>query len=659
MDRRQFPKTAAVTAGATIVPSHVLGGPGFVAPSDKLNIAGIGCGGQGGGDLSRMDKENIVALCDVDWERAAKTFAKYPAVPRYKDFRIMLEKQKDIDAVTVGTPDYFHAVAALAAIQLGKHVFVEKPLTHTIREARLLAKAAREAKAATQMGNQGHAMESIRLLCEWIWDGANGLRILPEENRLELNRELYDGVRFAWIHVKVFEKAWHIQGIRAVCQVKPTNYAGRFACDDPLLTKIWYTSAYSVKASLCQDYFGAILMERGDRMSWTGDAHPSQAAALVAFGNTDFIKRNIDSTAKLDNGIRSYSLYWILSLLDYYAYTDDRTTLETYIPNACAKLDAAYAVFGTDPKLRFYGWDERLTAGFEIWFKPGPETQNAYKMLSIRAWRDFAAAVLKIPRPELWSPNHPALYDIWAVLKKDGKVLDEVASYAGMRKISLGKDDQGILRLFLNNRPLFELGPLDQGWWWPDGLYTAPTDAALRFDLETIKSLGMNMLRKHVKVEPDRLYYWCDKLGLLVWQDMPSALFKREAHAPEALARRNSQWEGEWKAIIDTLRNHPSIVMWVPFNEGWGQYDTERIAAWTKKYDPTRQVNNASGGKDFGAGDVSDVHIYPGPGMPALEAGWHAVEFLYFQGRGEMGLEVSWQGPGFKKCPIPAEAFGR
>src|SRR5512137_1280503 len=174
MNRRQFLKTAAVTAGVTIVPRHVLGGPGFVAPSDKLNIAGIGCGGQGGGDLGQMSTENIVALCDVDWERAAKTFAKYPDVPRYRDFRIMLEKQKDIDAVTVGTPDHFHAVAALAAIQLGKHVFVEKPLTHTVQEARVLAKAAREAKVATQMGNQGHAMESIRLLCEWIWDGAIG-----------------------------------------------------------------------------------------------------------------------------------------------------------------------------------------------------------------------------------------------------------------------------------------------------------------------------------------------------------------------------------------------------------------------------------------------------------------------------------------------------
>ena len=254
------------------------------------------------------------------------------------------------------------------------------------------------------------------------------------------------------------------------------------------------------------------------------------------------------------------------------------------------------------------------------------------------------SAIIKISQPELWSPASPVLYDVKAVLKKAGQVVDEITSYAGMRKIALGKDDLGYLRLFLNDRPLFQLGPLDQGW-WPDGLYTAPTDAALRYDLETIKALGMNMLRKHVKVEPDRLYYWCDKLGVIVWQDMPSALYDREAWSADVLARRDAQWEGEWKAIMDTLSNHPSIVMWVPFNEGWGQYDTERIAAWTKHYDPTRLVNNASGWTDKGAGDVSDIHSYPGPAMPPVEEKRAAVlgEF------GGLGLPLSghlWQAEG-------------
>ena len=157
-----------------ILPRHVLGGPGHSSPSDKLNIAGIGVGGQGGGDLRQMESENITALCDVDWKRAARTVERHPDVPRYEDFRVMLDTQKDIDAVVIGAPDHIHAVAAMAAIGMGKHVFCEKPLTYSIGEARLVTEAARKAGVATQMGNQGHASETIRLLCEWIWDGAIG-----------------------------------------------------------------------------------------------------------------------------------------------------------------------------------------------------------------------------------------------------------------------------------------------------------------------------------------------------------------------------------------------------------------------------------------------------------------------------------------------------
>jgi len=221
---------------------------------------------------------------------------------------------------------------------------------------------------------------------------------------------------------------------------------------------------------------------------------------------------------------------------------------------------------------------------------------------SIPAGLSFSVA---IPEPKLWGPDSPFLYDLKVTVGDDA-----VGSYFGMRKIAIGKDEAGVQRLLLNDKPLFQYGPLDQGW-WPDGLYTAPTDAALKYDLDVTKKLNFNMIRKHVKVEPARWYRYCDEMGILVWQDMPSADNKTD--------ESKVQFDAEWKAIIDALRNHPSIVMWVPFNEGWGQHDTERVTAWTKDYDPSRLVNNASGWTDMGVGDVHDMHNYPGPGMPALE----------------------------------------
>lgn len=226
-----------------------------------------------------------------------------------------------------------------------------------------------------------------------------------------------------------------------------------------------------------------------------------------------------------------------------------------------------------------------------------------------------------IKSPKLWSPDRPFLYDLKVILRdKQGKKVDVVSSYFGMRKISLGKDKNGITRMLLNNKPLFQYGPLDQGW-WPDGLYTAPTDDALRYDIEVLKKLGCNMMRKHVKVEPDRLYYWCDKLGLLVWQDMPSGDRFIGGNDPDIVRSEESakQFETELGRVIDSLRSHPSIIMWVPFNEGWGQYDTPRIVDFIRKCDPTRLVDNASGWSDRAVGDVYDIHSYPGPASPPVE----------------------------------------
>ena len=227
---------------------------------------------------------------------------------------------------------------------------------------------------------------------------------------------------------------------------------------------------------------------------------------------------------------------------------------------------------------------------------------------------------LQLERPKLWSPEHPHLYKLVARLKLGGRTLDKVESYFGMRKISLGKDPNGITRLMLNNQPYFQFGPLDQGF-WPDGLYTAPTDQALRFDIETTKKLGFNLARKHVKVEPDRWYYWCDKLGLLVWQDMPSGDKYIRPRDPDITrsAESANQFELELAALVEGRGDHPCIVMWVPYNEGWGQWDTARVVESIKQRDPSRLVDDASGWTDRGVGDVNDMHKYPGPGAPEPE----------------------------------------
>ena len=217
-----------------------------------------------------------------------------------------------------------------------------------------------------------------------------------------------------------------------------------------------------------------------------------------------------------------------------------------------------------------------------------------------------AGAELSLPvkAPKLWSPEEPHLYDLTVELKNNAKTVDAVSGYFGMRKIEIGKDDKGVTRMLLNGKFVFQMGPLDQGW-WPDGLYIAPTDEAFKYDVEITRKLGFNMTRKHVKIEPDRWYYWCDKLGLLVWQDMPNGNNK----TPES----QREFEKELRALVEGHRNHPSIIMWVVFNEGWGQHSTERYAKLVKELDPSRLVSNASGGFDKKCGDILDVHSYPNP----------------------------------------------
>ncbi|MBQ8853765.1 MAG: beta-galactosidase [Alistipes sp.] len=260
-----------------------------------------------------------------------------------------------------------------------------------------------------------------------------------------------------------------------------------------------------------------------------------------------------------------------------------------------------------------------------------------------------ARATLTIKDAKLWSPNAPHLYDLNIILEQGGKVVDSAKSYAALRKFSTERDNMGHLRMTLNGEPIFMYGPLDQGW-WPDGLYTAPTDEALLSDVILTKELGFNTIRKHIKVEPARWYYHCDREGIIVWQDMPClALYNGNSKggmwgrnnigggsdSPVTREEKNTYYK-EWKEIMDALRFFPSIGVWVPFNEAWGQFDTETVAEWTAAYDPTRLINAASGGNLRLCGDILDIHNYPAPAMP-----FHSSDFVVVLGEyGGIGYPI-------------------
>lgn len=265
-------------------------------------------------------------------------------------------------------------------------------------------------------------------------------------------------------------------------------------------------------------------------------------------------------------------------------------------------------------------------------------------------------SALSLNNPTLWSPENPKLYDLQIKLIRSGKVIDQVKSYFAMRKISMKKSSDGIQRMYLNDEFVFHYGPLDQGW-WPDGLHTPPSDEALKFDVIKTKEMGFNMIRKHIKVEPARWYRHCDSIGILVWQDMPSGdlggniwdmqpgKISNGVHDKDRSPESEAIYKKEWKDIMDALHNFPSIVVWVPFNEAWGQFKTKEITEWTIDYDPSRLVNSASGGNFSYIGHILDIHNYPGAAMP--DPNLFGDKFILALGEfGGLGLPVdghTWQ----------------
>jgi len=234
---------------------------------------------------------------------------------------------------------------------------------------------------------------------------------------------------------------------------------------------------------------------------------------------------------------------------------------------------------------------------------------------------------LQIENPKLWSPASPHLYDLQIELRgEDGQVIDRVESYAGLRKVGQTRDRDGHLRFTLNNEPIFHWGPLDQGW-WPDGLLTPPSDEAMRYDVDFLKEAGFNMIRKHIKVEPRRYYYHCDRAGMLVWQDQVAGganpawtRLQPEPHDAYWEDADHEQFMRELSVMMDTLDHFPCIVVWTPFNEAWGQHRTLEVGRWVVKRDPTRLVNIASGGNFWPVGHVADEHSYPHPAFPLGDA---------------------------------------
>lgn len=235
--------------------------------------------------------------------------------------------------------------------------------------------------------------------------------------------------------------------------------------------------------------------------------------------------------------------------------------------------------------------------------------------------------VIPIKNAKLWEPGSPFLYQLSVSIIEQKKVTDHVDSYFGMRKIEVKKDGFGTDRIYLNDKEFFTFGPLDQGW-WPAGLYTAPSDAALRYDIEITQALGFNTIRKHVKVEPARFYYWCDVMGIVLWQDMvpPRTGTPPDSKVvPERSEDLKRYYKKETQAQIAHLYNHPSICIWVPFNEGWGQHNTNEILKWVESLDTTRLVDGPSGWLDEGYGDMRDMHYYSKGGMCPVEDGRVAV----------------------------------
>lgn len=477
--------------------------------------------------------------------------------------------------------------------------------------------------------SQNWEMQQVPLATEWA-SQVDPNNVLPEYPRPIMQRNDWMNLNGLWNYA-----------IKPIGEAKPVSFDGKILVPFPVESalsgvqkkvgrdnELWYERSFKVPSK----WGGKNVLLHFGAIDWKADIYLNNVKVGTHTGG--FTPFSFDITPFLGSGEQKLTVkvwdptsdgyqprgkqvtnpegIWYTSVTGIWQTVWLEPVNKKHITavNAIADIDRNYL------KVEVGTENAQPTDLIQVVLKDGAKT--------VASAKGVAGLTLELPVADakLWTPANPFLYDLEISLLEKGKAVDAVKSYTAMRKVSMRKDQDGIVRLQLNNKDCFHFGPLDQGW-WPDGLYTAPTDEALAFDIIKTKEWGYNMIRKHVKVEPARWYTHCDRIGILVWQDMPNgdASPRWEMHnyfeGVEKVRSIESEenFRKEWKEIMDYLKPYPSIAVWVPFNEAWGQFKTKEIVEWTKYYDPSRLVNPASGGNHYKTGDILDYHKYPAPEM--------------------------------------------
>ena len=486
---------------------------------------------------------------------------------------------------------------------------------------------------------------------------------LPEYPRPQMVRKSWMNLNGLWNYAitEAYAQSFKSEGKILVPFAVESSLSGvgrRITKNDAL----WYERSFSIP----KEWEGKNILLHFGAVDWQTEVYVNDQQVgehkggydPFSFDITPYLKKSGKQTLKVkvldatDNGFQPRGKQCIINTGIWYTPVSGIWQTVWMEPVAPAHIENYYIVSDVDKGTMTIEVDARTAEGDVVKVAvleggQGYSAETPSSKIIAEARVQDGKAEIKLDDIKTWSPDNPYLYGVRLTVTRDGKVVDTVEGYTAMRKISIVKDKSvnAYHRMALNNVPLFHFGPLDQGW-WPDGLYTAPSDEALKFDVVKTKELGFNMIRKHIKVEPARWYYWCDVYGLMVWQDMPCiadhskkqfpARDKAVVEVSDAKWSRDSflggtycdiplDWKSnfyrEWTNIINAFKNFQCIVVWVPFNESWGQFDTPAVVKMTRELDPTRLVNPASGGNfDFscgaeGYGDIIDVHHYPCPAM--------------------------------------------